>query len=314
MSSHKPPEIESHGPGHIVHAPSLDEEPLETPAASGSRFKAAIKDPMAIAGFVILMWWIIDAVVITRIYPIDPLEQSFQPLLAPSGENWFGTDELGRDVLARTLAGVNTSLPYAIVLVFLAMIVGTILGALAGYFGKIIDEVIMRIADIVFAFPMIILAMVIAAALGPGLVNAAVAMLVAMWPSYARVTRSLVLSAARSEYVLAARLAGASSVRVLVRDILPNIVAPVLVLATLDIGTAVLLLSGLSFLGLGAVPPAPDWGLAVSSGVQYFSAWWIAVFPGLAIFSVVLAFNFIGDTLRDTLDPRTSEAVQDRAM
>ncbi len=279
-----------------------------------TRIASLLRDPLAVVGLIILAWWIIDGLVVTNLYPVDPLAQTAAPHTPPSGEHWFGTDELGRDVFSRTLAGVKTSLPIAVLLVALAMLVGTILGAIAGYFGKVVDEIIMRLADVVFAFPMIILAMVVAAALGPGLMNAVVAMLLVMWPSYARVTRSMVLSAAKSEYVLASRLTGASSIRVLVRDILPNVVAPVFVLATLDIGTAVLLLSGLSFLGLGAVPPTPDWGLAVSSGVQFFSSWWIAVFPGLAIFSVVLAFNFLGDALRDTLDPRTSEAVQDRAM
>lgn len=278
------------------------------------RIPKVFRNGLTIFGIVILLWWIFDALVVSNLYPVDPLSQEFVPLTAPGGDHPFGTDELGRDVLARVIHGVKTSVPAAIVLVICAMIVGTILGSIAGYFGKVVDETIMRLADLVMAFPMIILAMVVAAALGPGLANAILAMLVVMWPSYARVTRSMVLTAARSEYVISARLLGASSFTTLRRDILPNVVAPVLVMATMDVGTAVLLLSGLSFLGLGALPPSPDWGLSIASGITYFSSWWIAIFPGLAIFSVVLAFNFIGDALRDSLDPKTAEAVQERSM
>lgn len=280
-----------------------EEQPV--PAKRKGLLKSLLSNKLALVGFVILLFWVIVAVVVSPLWPVDPLDQSGLPQRPPNGEHWFGTDELGRDVLARTMAGARTSLPLAVLLVLFAMTIGTALGAIAGYFGRAVDEVIMRLADLVLAFPMIILAMVIAAALGPGLFNAVLAMLIVTWPQYARVTRSLVLSASQSEYVLAARLNGAGAIRVLIRDILPNVAASVLVLATLDVGAAVLLLSGLSFLGLGALPPAPDWGLAVSSGVQYFSSWWIAVFPGLAIFSVVLAFNFLGDAMRDVLDPRS---------
>ena len=164
----------------------------------------------------------------------------------------------------------------------------------------------MRAADLVFAFPAIILAMVVTAALGPSVRNAVLALVVVSWPSYARVVRGLVLSVGRTEYVFAARLLGASARRTLIRDVLPNVVGPVLVLATLDLGNAVLLLSGLSFLGLGAQPPTPEWGASVAEGTQYFQYWWIGTFPGLAIFTVVLAFNFLGDSLRDALDRQSS--------
>ncbi len=279
-------------------------EPTGAPRRKGV-LKSLLTNKLALVGFIILFFWVVIALVVSPLWHIDPLAQDALPQRPPSAEHWFGTDELGRDVLSRTMAGARTSLPLAVMLVLFAMTIGTTLGAIAGYFGRVVDEVIMRLADLVLAFPMIILAMVIAAALGPGLFNAVLAMLIVTWPQYARVTRSMVLSASQSEYVLAARLNGAGAISVLVRDILPNVAASVLVLATLDVGSAVLLLSGLSFLGLGALPPAPDWGLAVSSGVQYFSSWWIAVFPGLAIFSVVLAFNFLGDAMRDILDPRS---------
>jgi peptide/nickel transport system permease protein len=190
------------------------------------------------------------------------------------------------------------------------MIIGSILGAVAGYFGRGVDEVIMRISDLVFAFPTIILAMIVAASLGPSLTNAVIALLIVSWPSYARVMRSMVLGERAREYVIAGRLLGATAFRSLGRDVLPNVAAPVLVLATLDFGNAILLLSGLSFLGLGATPPTPEWGSMVADGVQNFSAWWLAAFPGLAIFTVVMAFNFLGDAMRDALDPRSAGKVQ----
>lgn len=278
------------------------------------RVPASLRTPSAVVGVVIIAAWLLIAAVVSRLLPIDPLEQSFTRLQAPSAEHLFGTDQLGRDVLTRTLAGAQTSIPLALVLVVCSMVLGGTLGAIAGYFGKVVDEVIMRIADMVFAFPTIILAMVIAAALGPSLTNAVIAILVVSWPAYARVMRSLVLGARNSEYVIAGRLLGSGSFRSLRRDVLPNVISPLLVLATLDVGTAILLLSGLSFLGLGAVPPTPDWGAMVSDGVQQFSSWWIAVFPGLAILTVVLAFNFLGDALRDSLDPRTAKSIKGRAL
>lgn len=186
------------------------------------------------------------------------------------------------------------------------MTLGSVLGAIAGYFGRAVDEVIMRITDLVFTFPTIILAMVIAAVLGPSLQNAVIAMLIVTWPSYARVMRSLVISLRTREYVLADRLLGFSAGKILRVDILPNVLGSILVLATLDVGTAILLLSGLSYLGLGAVPPTAEWGSMIAVGTQNMDQWWISVFPGLAILSIVLAVNFIGDSLRDALDPTTA--------
>lgn len=278
------------------------------------RISPAFKTPLAITGVGIAVVWLLIAIFAGVIAPFDPLAQAFERLQPPSAEHLFGTDQVGRDVLSRVVYGAQISLPLALSLVVASMLVGGTLGAIAGYFGKAVDEVIMRIADLVFAFPTIILAMVITAALGPSLTNAVIAMLIVSWPAYARVTRSLVLSARGQEYVIAGRLLGNSPFTSLRRDILPNVLSPVFVLAMLDVGTAILLLAGLSFLGLGATPPTPDWGAMVSDGVQQFSAWWIAAFPGLAIFTVVMAFNFIGDSLRDSLDPRAQDAVQGRAM
>lgn len=278
------------------------------------RVSAQLRTPLAVTGAAIVVLWLLIALLAAWIRPYDPLAQDFERLMPPSAEHWFGTDQVGRDVLSRVITGAQVSPPLALMLVVFAMLIGSLLGAIAGYFGKALDETIMRIADLVFAFPTIILAMVIAAALGPSLTNAVIAMLIVSWPAYARVTRSLVLGTRNAEYVIAGRLLGNGPFTSLGKDILPNVVSPVVVLATLDVGTAILLLSGLSFLGLGAVPPTPDWGAMVADGVQNFSSWWIAAFPGLAILSVVLAFNFLGDALRDALDPRSQEAVQGRAL
>lgn len=287
---------------------------VQTKRTGRFRVSKQLRTPLAITGGVIVVFWLLVAVLAPWIRPFDPLAQDFDRLQAPSAEHWFGTDQVGRDVLSRVISGAQVSIPLALMLVIFAMLIGSLLGAIAGYFGKALDETIMRIADLVFAFPTIILAMVIAAALGPSLTNAVIAMLIVSWPAYARVTRSLVIGARNAEYVVAGRLLGNGPFTSLGKDILPNVVSPVVVLATLDVGTAILLLSGLSFLGLGAVPPTPDWGAMVSDGVQNFSSWWIAVFPGLAILTVVLAFNFLGDALRDALDPRSQEAVQGRAL
>ena len=275
------------------------------------RLPLAWRRPATVIGTGVLIVWILLALVDPLLGLQDPLAKDVPiALQAPSAAHLFGTDELGRDVLSRTLWGVRSSLPLAVALVAGSLAIGGLLGGIAGYLGGVVDEVIMRIADLVFAFPTIILAMVVAAALGPGLGNAVVALLVVSWPNYARVMRALVLGARGQEYVIAGRLLGAGPLTSLRRDVLPNVSAPMLVLAMLDFGNQILLLAGLSFLGLGAVPPTPEWGSMVADGVDQFSSWWLATFPGLAIFSVVVAFNLIGDALRDALDPRTAGAVQ----
>jgi peptide/nickel transport system permease protein len=269
------------------------------------RLPAAWRQPLAIAGGVIAAIWIVIAIFAPLIAPSNPLALVTGTAQGPSLHHLFGTDELGRDVFSRVIYGSRVSLPIALMLVALAATTGSIVGAVAGYFRGVVDGVLMRATDLVFAFPPIILAMVVAAVLGRGLVNAALAIVVVAWPSYARVVRGLVLSVGDSEYVQSARLLGATSRRALVRDVLPNVAGPVFVLATLDLANAILLLSGLSFLGLGAQPPKAEWGSMVAEGTQYFQWWWIGTFPGFAIFTVVLAFNFLGDSLRDVFDPRT---------
>lgn len=268
---------------------------------------------LTLLAVIILVFWAVMAIFAPLIAPYDPLAQVGPYYDPPSGAHWFGTDQLGRDILSRVIYGARTSLPLAVLLVALAVVIGGVVGAVAGYFGGWVDSVLMRVVDIVFAFPAIVLAMVVTAVLGPSLQNAVLALALVTWPTYARVVRGLVMSATKSDYVLAVRLLSATSGRVIRKDVLPNVVGPVLVLATLDIGNAVLLLAGLSFLGLGAQPPAAEWGSMVSVGTTYFESWWMGAFPGLAIFSVVVAFNFLGDSVRDSIDRTSSWGSGERA-
>jgi len=270
------------------------------------------RQPLAVVGVSIILFWIVLALSAGFVAPHEPLAQSFPRFQPPSAAHPFGTDGVGRDVLTRVIYGARISLPMAVLLVSLSGTIGSFLGAIAGYYGGRIDQVIMRMVDMFFAFPTIILAMAVAAALGPDLRNAVLAIVVVSWPTYARVVRGLVLTHRSSDYVNASRLLGSSARRSLLRDVMPNVAGPVLVLATLELGTAVLLLSGLSFLGLGARPPSPEWGAMVADGARTFDRWWVGTFPGLAILTVVMAFNFIGDTLRDALDPRTARAIRSR--
>jgi peptide/nickel transport system permease protein len=262
--------------------------------------------PLGIVGAVIALAWIVVAILAPVIEPHDPLAQNLPILQAPGQGTFMGTDELGRDVFSRVISGAGVTIPLALLLVVLSVLIGAILGAIAGFFGRWVDELIMRVTDLVMAFPTVILAMVIAAALGASLLNAVFAALIVSWPSYARLTRGLVLGLRNSNYVISGQLLGFSPVRSLVRDIAPNILGPIVVLASLDVGTAILLLSGLSFLGLGAKPPTAEWGSMVSDAIQNFDSWWLGLFPGLAILTIVVAFNFVGDALRDALDPRST--------
>jgi peptide/nickel transport system permease protein len=234
------------------------------------RLKPAWRQPLAVIGGVIAVGWLLVAILAPYVAPYDPLAQIFPASQSPSSAHPFGTDELGRDVLSRVVYGSRISVPIALLLVTCAALIGGVVGGVAGYFRGVVDGVSMRLVDLVFAFPPIILAMVVAAVLGRGLQNAALAIVIVAWPAYARVVRGLVLSVGDSEYVQSARLLGSSARRTLVRDVVPNVAGPVLVLATLDLASAILLLAGLSFLGLGAQPPTPEWGSMVAEGAQYF--------------------------------------------
>ncbi|MFI5341263.1 MAG: ABC transporter permease [Candidatus Methylomirabilales bacterium] len=263
------------------------------------------RNPMAIGGAVVVLAWVLVAAAAPWIAPYDPIDQDVMNRLAPpSAEHWLGLDEMGRDVLSRLLYGGQVSLPVAAVVVILASIFGTLYGALAGFLGGWPDEVAMRIVDMVLSFPALILAMAIAAALGPSIHNSMLAMLLVWWPPYARLARGQVLALKECDFVPAARSLGLPDRRILLRHILPNSVAPSLVLMAMDFGNAIIITAALSFLGLGAVPPTPEWGAMVAEGRELMQQWWISTFPGLAILMVAIGCNFIGDGLRDAMDPR----------
>jgi peptide/nickel transport system permease protein len=271
------------------------------------RLRALVRNPMAMLGLVIIMFWAAAALLAPVIGIRDPLQQKIgDRLKPPSAQYWFGTDELGRDVFSRVIYGARISLPIGFVVIIFAMFVGSVVGASAGYIGGVYDLLIMRVADMILAFPSIVLALAIAAVLGPGIMNALIAMVLVWWPEYARLMRSQVLSVKSSEYVTAAVMIGVPGWRMLLFHILPNTFAPILVKASLDAGSAILNIAALSFIGLGAVPPTPEWGAMISLGRYHFYNWWLTTFPGLAILMVVLGYNFFGEGVRDAFDPRMS--------
>jgi peptide/nickel transport system permease protein len=287
-------------------------EPLRLRRSSrlGSIFKFLRRNPLVVIGGVIVLAWIVASVFAPLLTPYGPLTQRVvDRLQPPSWAHWFGTDALGRDIYTRVLYGGRISLPVGFGIVAIALVIGGTIGGLAGFRAGWVDSVLMRFTDMVMAFPIIILAMTIAAALGPGLDHTMIALVAVSWPRYARVTRGLVLSVKENEYVHASRALGATEPHVLRRTVLPNCLAPAVIMATLDLGTALLVFSGLSFLGLGSPPPAPEWGAMVAAGTQSFDQWWVSTFPGLAILSLAMAFNFIGDGIRDALDPRLRRSV-----
>lgn len=256
-------------------------------------------------GLVIILFWFIIVLIGPAIAPFDPLQQNVRDRLqAPAEVHAFGTDELGRDMFSRVLYGARITIPSGIAVIVVGSTLGVIVGAVAGYLGGRWDEILMRIAELFMAFPTIILAMAITAALGPDIRNAILALVIVWWPTYARVIRGLVIEVKSKEYVEGARAVGAPGFYILFRTILPNCISTAIVLATLDIGNAILTFAGLSFLGLGPDPSSPEWGRMVSIGIDFFDQWWMWLYPGLAIASLVMAFNFIGDGLRDILDPR----------
>jgi len=264
------------------------------------------RNPVVAIGAGVVIAWLLLALFAPIIAPQNPLAQNVSNRLQPPNENApMGTDELGRDILSRVLYGARITIPAALAVVIVTSIIGTLTGSLASYLGSLWDEGLMRLADLFLAFPTIILAMAITAALGPELRNAVLALIIVRWPHYSRLARGLVLEAKDQEYVIAARSMGASHAHILGRTLLPNTISVALVYASLDIGTAILLFAALGFLGLGADPSTPEWGRMVSIGIDFFDQWWMWLFPGLAIATLVMAVNFIGDGLRDMLDPYT---------
>lgn len=258
-----------------------------------------------VLGLLVVLFWVLVALTIDLWAPHESLDMVAKRLRPPNAEHWLGTDALGRDVLTRTLYGAQYSIPIAVLVVFAAVAIGSLLGALAGYCGGLTDTAIMRLVDVTLAFPPVLLAMAVAASLGPGLENASIAMIVVWWPVYARLMRAQVLEVKEREHVEAAVAAGVGRIRLVSVHILPLCWTPTLINATMDFGQVVLLAASLSFIGLGAVPPTPEWGAMISDGAVHFYHWWIAFGPGIAILTVVLGFNFLGDGLRDVLDPRT---------
>jgi peptide/nickel transport system permease protein len=257
------------------------------------------------AGSAIVLAWLLVALLAPWIspYPPDALDVT-RRLLPPSAAHWLGTDILGRDVFSRLLHGARISLLAGFSVVLLGAGFGTLIGITAAWLRGWGEEALMRLTDLVLCFPPIILALALAAALGIGTTNTIIAMLVVWWPKYARLARSLALVQRSQEYVEAATVLGLPQKRILFRHVLPNTFGPIAVLATLDLGIAILTFAGLSFLGLGVVPPVAEWGSMVSEGRELVEQWWVATFPGLAILTVVIGFNFLGDGLRDWLDPK----------
>lgn len=258
------------------------------------------------AGTAVVLFFLLVAIFGPVLAPNSPTQTDpAHRLLAPSSEHWFGTDSLGRDIFSRILYGAGLSFYTGSTVVVATIVVGSAAGLLAGYFGGRVDDVIMRITDMFLAFPGLILAMAIAAILRPNLTNTLIAISATWWPVYARLMRGQVLSIRNLEYVQAAQALGQRSLRLILKHILPNAISPVLVQATMDMGGVILTAAGLSFIGFGAQPPTPEWGLMVADGRTFLMThWWVSTVPALAILFLVLGFNLMGDGIRDIMDPR----------
>ncbi len=264
----------------------------------------------AIAGLLIIIVFVTVAILAPLIAPADPVAQNISIRKSPpfSGLGLLGTDDLGRDLLSRIIYGARLSMTIGIVSVGIAMIGGVALGTVSGYYGGLFDRIVMRFIDIMLAFPYVLLTIVIVAVLGPSLTNAMIAIGISQMPRYVRLVRASVLAEKEADYVLAERSLGTGDFELMFGSILPNSLAPVIVQATLGVGEAILSSAALSFLGLGAQPPTPEWGLMIASSREFVtSAWWIVTFPGIATLLAVLGFNLFGDGLRDVLDPRMKD-------
>ena len=288
-----------------ISSTSSSTREFESPSRSRLALYHLRRNPLVMIGLIIAVLWIVTAFIAPAVAPFPPLKQDLaNRLQAPNALFFMGSDELGRDIFSRVLWGARITIPAGLAVIILGSSLGVVIGAVAGYAGGLIDEFLMRLTELFMAFPFIILAMAVTAALGPDIRNAVIALAAVWWPRYARILRGLVLEVKAQEYVEAAHSAGAGGFYILFRTILPNCIAPAVILATLDIGTAIISFAALSFIGLGPEPSSPEWGRMVSIGIKFFDQWWMWLFPGLAIASLVMAFNFIGDGLRDILDPR----------
>jgi peptide/nickel transport system permease protein len=268
--------------------------------------KLLARNPSAVAGCIIVAAMVFLAVFASVLSSYDPIRISLAERLGPpSAVHFFGTDELGRDILSRIMYGARISLRIGMLVVLIAGGLGAVIGAISGYAGQRIDNLIMRVMDVILSFPPLVLALALAAALGPDLNNAILAVAFVMIPKFARLVRGEALAVKERQFIAAARAAGAKGLWIILHHILPNCLASVIVLATLVLGEAILIAASLSFIGLGAQPPTPEWGAMVSVGRKFLmDQWWYATFPGLFILTTVIGFNILGDALRDILDPR----------
>ena len=264
------------------------------------------RNPMAVAGLAIIVVLLLAAAFAPLIAPFDPLAQALDKrLLPPSAVNWLGTDALGRDIFSRIVYGARITLVIVLLVVVTVGPFGLLVGAASGYFGGWVDRLLMRITDVFLAFPRLVLALAFVAALGPGIVNAIIAIAITTWPPYARVARAETMVIRNQDYIEAMRLQGASRARIIWKHVVPMCMPSLIVRTTFDMAGIILTAAGLGFLGLGAQPPMPEWGAMISAGrEQIFDQWWVATFPGLAICIVALGFNLLGDGLRDVMDAR----------
>lgn len=286
---------------------ATDRDLAAQPRQSRQALRSLSRHRSAMIGLVTLTLLLLVAVFAPILAQHDPIEQNLrQALEGPSSTHLLGTDQFGRDILSRILYGARISLFIGFLVVGVSGTFGVLFGVLAGFYEGWIDNTISRLIDIALAFPGILLSVAVVTVLGPSLLNALIAVAIANIPNYARVTRGSVLSSKQNDYILAARASGVGNYRLMFKHLLPNIMAPIIVLSSLGLATAILVASSLSFLGLGAQPPTPEWGAMLSGGRDYiYRAWWLTTFPGVAIMITVLAVNLVGDGLRDVLDPRT---------
>lgn len=295
--------MEQTSTGHVALGTA---EALHVPKGRRNLFLRLLGSKVAVAGLITLTLLALVALAAPAISPFEPNKtEPRNALLPPSMDHWFGTDQYGRDILTRVFYGTRISLLVGFISVSIAVVIGTLMGLVSGYYGRWVDTVVMRFVDIMLAFPGILLALALVSILGPSLTNLMIAVGISSVPSYARLVRGSVLAARENVYVEAARVVGCSDILIMRRHVLPNVVAPIIVLATLGVAAAILWAAALSFLGLGSQPPTPEWGRMLAEGRNYLrEQWWIATFPGVAIMLTVLAMNLLGDGLRDVLDPR----------
>jgi peptide/nickel transport system permease protein len=290
-----------------VQVVKLDQEPEVNQRTFWKSLRRFLKkNPLAIAGLAIVFITVLISIFANWITPYDPLLPEMEvKLQAPSAQHIFGTDDMGRDIFSRVLAGTRVSLGSALLIIAISGVFGLLVGLAAGFWGGWVDDLLMRLTDVFLAFPALVLAMVISATLGASLQNALIAVATVWWPWYARLIRGQVISVRHKEYIQASEALGAPAVRTIFLHILPNVLGPVIVQATLDVGNTILLTASLSFVGLGAQPPTPEWGAMVSVGRLYMlSYWWVPTIPGFAILLSVLGFNLLGDAVRDFSDVR----------